>query len=512
MAEHDEGHALLEGRGLTKRFGAVLANDSVDFRLYPGEVHALLGENGAGKTTLMNLFYGLHQPDGGAILLRGEAVQLNHPADAIRCGVGMVHQHLMLIPDMTVAENIVLGREIRQGVTFLDMATANRAVKELSTRYGLDLDPSVPVGKLPIGLQQRVEIVKVLYRQADILILDEPTALLTPQETVALFQVIRNLAASGKSIIFITHKLKEVFEIADRITVLRRGRVVATTLPESLDERQLAELMIGREVAHDADRRARHIGSTLVDIEGLVVRGDAGRALLDHLTFQIRAGEILGVAGIEGNGQTELVEALMGLRSVAEGQILFDGMSLRRHDAMEARRKGIGLVPDDRQRSALVMSFKISENLVLNGYAQAPFASRLRLLWDNITGHSRALVKEFDIRTPSVLNRVDTLSGGNQQKVVVGRELSVPLRLLIAAQPTRGLDVASVHFIHSRLVQAAESGTAVLLISSDLDELLTLSDRLMVLLRGRSAGIIDGRTATKEVVGQMMLGVLEQPM
>jgi general nucleoside transport system ATP-binding protein len=505
-----ENIPVLEGRGICKRFEKVIANNEVNFSLYPGEVHALLGENGAGKSTLMKIFYGLYQPDKGEILAHGKRVWMNHPSDAIHNGIGMVHQELMLIPYMTVAENITLGQEIIHYKWFLDKSRANKEVSQLSQKFSLDLDPTIPVGKLQIGLQQRVEIVKLLYRHADILILDEPTALLTPQETEGLFQVIRQLTTQGKSIVFITHKLKEVFEIADRITVMRKGRVITTTIPAKLDEQKLAELMVGREVISAIRSQTRDFGKSVLEVHDLVVRGKHNRLLLDHITFDIKSGEILGVAGIEGNGQNELIEVIEGLRPLDGGNIFFEGYPLKKLDVSKVRKMGVGMIPDDRQRLGLILPFKISENLILNRYTQSPFAKGLRQQWNKVVEFAQHIGKVFDIRTPSVQASVTTLSGGNQQKVVLGRELSIPLRLLVASQPTRGIDIGSIEFIYKKLIAAAESGTAILLVSSDLDELMTRSDRIIVLFRGRLVGDIKTSKATKDILGQMMLGVVDQ--
>jgi ABC-type uncharacterized transport system ATPase subunit len=497
----------IEGRGLVKCFGDLVANDHVDLQAFPGEVHALLGENGAGKTTLMNLFYGLLQPDSGAIRVHGEEVRITHPADAIRHGIGMVHQNLMLIPQMSVAENVVLGREVVHNRWFVDRVASHREVSRLSQENGLVVDPAVAVGKLPIGLRQRVEIVKALYRHADILILDEPTALLTPQESEELFRVMRRLAEQGAAIVFITHKLKEVFKVANRITVMREGRVVATTAPDKLNEQELADLMVGREVNLGVGHSRAGHEQLLLDVKDLTVHGEGGQVMLDQVSFQLHAGEILGVAGVEGNGQTELANALAGLTPVAQGQVLLDGRRIDNLHPGAERQLGVGFVPDDRQRLGLVLPFAVSENLVLNRFEQQPFAGGMRLHWPEINSFAKRVASAFDIRATSVAATVSELSGGNQQKVLVGRELATPLRLLIAAQPTRGVDIASLEFIHSKLFEAAASGTAVLLIASDLDELLACSDRIMVLVRGRNVGIVERRSATKELLGTMMLGL-----
>ncbi len=499
---------ILEAKGIVKCYGSLMANRGVDFRLGRGEVHCLLGENGAGKSTLVKILYGLVQPDEGEILLNGAPVTLKNPSIAIEHGIGMVHQELMLIPNMTVAENVTLGREIAKPGGRLDIGRTVKELRELSKGYGLEIDPAMPVHKLPIGLQQRVEIIKLLFRQADVLILDEPTALLTPQESDELFDTIHTLKESGKSIIFITHKLNEVYQIADKMTVMRAGRVVGTTTPAETTREELSVMMVGKSVERIKRERKPISSNVVLSLQNVTVSQHTAVNELDAISFEVHEGEILGVAGIEGNGQTQLASAIIGDLKISGGHILYDGADVTNCSVRKNRAAGMGLIPDDRQRMGLILPMKISENLVLNTFEQKPYSkSMLYMDWKNIHEHAGEVVQRFDIRTPNEETPAAALSGGNQQKVVVGRELSVPLKLLVAAQPTRGLDIASASFIHKALLEAAQRGTAVLLISSDLDELMEVSDRIMVLLKGSNVGIVDGLDATKEDLGRMMLGV-----
>ena len=499
--------AILEARGITKRFPGVLANDHIDFALMPGEVHALLGENGAGKTTLMNILYGLYHQDEGQILVRGQEVLLHDPNDAIRLGIGMVHQHFMLIPVFTVAENIMLGMELTRRGSILDRHRAEQRIRQLSEQYGLAIDPTAYVRDLPVGAQQRVEIVKALYRQAEILILDEPTAVLTPQETDDLFQVIRALAAQGKSIIFISHKLKEVRAIADRVTVLRAGRVVGTCRPDAVSEAELAEMMVGRKVVLTVPKSAAHPQDEVLRIEGVHVRDVRGSEVVRGVSLTVRAGEIVGIAGVQGNGQTELVEALSGLRAIGAGHVYIAGHEMTHAPVRQRIEAGLSHVPEDRQKHGLVLSYSVADNLVLCTYYQPPFARGLNLNQRAIEDHALRLVREFDIRTPGVYTPVSSLSGGNQQKTIVARELSRPLRLLIAAQPTRGLDVGSVEYIHHQIVAMRDAGAAVLLVSAELDEILALADRVAVMYRGQILAMLPAAEATREQLGLLMAGV-----
>jgi simple sugar transport system ATP-binding protein len=497
----------LELRGITKRFGDLVANDHIDITVEPGEVHALLGENGAGKSTLMNQLYGLLQPDEGEILVDGEKKVFRSPRDAIAAGIGMVHQHFMLVPVFTVGENIALGAEETRGgpFGFLDRRRNRRDVLEVSQRYGLPVDPDALVENLPVGAQQRVEIVKALIRDVDLLILDEPTAVLTPQETDELLAVMRSLAATGKSIVFITHKLKEVKAIADRITVIRRGRTVVTASPDTPED-ELAALMVGRAVSLEVDKTPAEPGREVLKISGLIVDDDRGVRAVDGVDLVVRAGEVLGIAGVQGNGQTELVEAVMGLRPPRTGSIMVDNEDLVGMTTKQILRSGIGYVPEDRSLDGVVKEFSVAENLVLDTYDRAPYGNAFRLNPGAIAASARERVEQFDIRTSSPDSAVSTLSGGNQQKVVVAREMSRPLRLFIAAQPTRGVDVGSIEFIHGRIVHERDNGTAVLVVSSELDEVVGLADRIAVMYSGRILAIVSPDTPREEI-GLLMAGI-----
>jgi simple sugar transport system ATP-binding protein len=494
----------LEMRGITKRYPGVLANNHIDLEVRPGEIHALLGENGAGKSTLMNILYGLATPDEGEILLDGEVVSIGGPSDAIRRGISMVHQHFMLVPVLTVAENILLGDETMRDAIFLDRGDAERRIRELGQRFGFEIDPDEKVGRLSVGWQQRVEILKALYREARILVLDEPTAVLTPQETKEIFTVLRRLRDEGHSIIFISHKLYEVLEIADRITVIRRGRVVGQRIPSETNEDDLAELMVGREVQLTVDRGTSHPGAAALTVENLVVRNDRGREVVHDLSFEVRTGEIFGIAGVAGNGQDELVEAITGLRRPASGHIRLDDQDISAAGPRELHDLGVAFVPADRHRFGLVLSFPLTDNIVLNDYFAQPFARGLVRDEDAVLAHAEKQILEFDCRTPSATVTAGTLSGGNQQKLVVAREFCRDLKLLVLDQPTRGLDVGSVEFIHRQTIAKRDAGTAVLLVSAELDEVLELSDRIGVLYRGKLVAILDGREADREQVGLLM--------
>jgi len=500
---------VLELRGITKAFPGVLANDHIDLALNEGEILALLGENGAGKTTLMNILYGLYTPDEGEIYIRGSKAEIHSPDDAIRHGIGMVHQHFMLVPVFSVAENVMLGVETTRGGIFLDKEAVSEQIYEISERFGLRVDPSASVEDLSVGAQQRVEIIKVLYRQADILILDEPTAVLTPQEVEEFFKVIHSLVDQGKSVIFISHKLKEVLDVADRIMVLHSGKVVGTTTPDQATEKSLANMMVGRDVILEVDKKPAQAGEFVLEVTDLRVLDDRHLVAVDSVSFQVRAGEILGIAGVQGNGQTELVEALTGLRSILSGQVKILEQDTTNTTPRHIFEAGSAHVPEDRQRDGLVLSFPVAENLVLNTYYQPPFAQGLTLRQDEIEKAAEERVKQFDIRTPNIFVPASNLSGGNQQKVIVAREFSRPIKLLIASQPTRGLDVGSIEYIHSRIIQKRDEGCAVLLVSPELDEILTLSDRIAVMYAGKILDIIPAGQASKEKIGLLMAGIGE---
>ena len=494
----------LEMRGITKRYPGVVANDAIDLRVEPGEIHALLGENGAGKSTLMNVLYGLARPDEGQILLDGQPITISGPSDAIAQGISMVHQHFMLVPVLTVAENILLGDETMANALFIDRAEAHSRIRDLGQRFGFEIDPDEKVGRLSVGWQQRVEILKALYRDARILVLDEPTAVLTPQETKEIFAVLRRLKDEGHSIIFISHKLYEVLEIADRITVIRRGKVVGTRVPAETNEDDLAELMVGREVQLTVDRGESHPGDVVLTVEGLTVKNDRGRVVVQDVALDVRAGEIFGIAGVAGNGQDELVEAITGLRNPTAGRILLNGADVTHEGPRRLHQRNVSFVPADRHRFAMVLSFPIADNLVLTDYYASPYAKGLIRNDEAIQARAVEAIAQFDIRTPSATINADTLSGGNQQKLVVAREFDRDLVLLVLDQPTRGLDVGSVEFIHRQTIAKRDAGTAVLLVSAELDEVLELCDRIGVMYRGRLVAVLDGPSADREQLGLLM--------
>jgi general nucleoside transport system ATP-binding protein len=498
---------VLELHGITKRFPGVLANSNVDITLKEGDILALLGENGAGKTTLMNILYGLYKPDEGKIVVRGQEVDIQGPNDAIARGIGMVHQHFMLIPVMTVTENVMLGVEPTRNGLFLDRAKVAQRIHEISEQYGLDVDPTAYVKDLPVGIQQRVEIIKVLYREADILILDEPTAVLTPQEVEGLFKILQTLIEKGKSIIFITHKLKEVMTIADQITVLRGGRVVGTVSPKEVDPEKLASMMVGRDVNLVVRKKAANPKETVLAVKDLFVRDDRGNMTVKGLSLDVRQGEVLGIAGVQGNGQTELVYALTGLTNPVSGEMEIMGKPLNRTSPRNILERGVAHIPEDRQKHGLILSFPIHDNLTLCTYYKAPFARGINLQEKIIISNAKTLVDQFDVRTPSVFVHASSLSGGNQQKVIVAREFSRPIELLIASQPTRGLDVGSIEYIHNRIIEKRDEGTGVLLVSSELDEILALSDRIAVMYHGQIVDIVPAKNASKEYLGLLMAGI-----
>ncbi len=495
----------LELRGITKRFGALVANDHIDLVVEPGEIHCLLGENGAGKSTLMNVLYGLYTADEGEILLDGEVRRFDGPGDAMSAGIGMVHQHFMLVPVFTVAENVMLGHESTRAGGVLDIESAREKVREISARFGFHVDPDALVEDLPVGVQQRVEIIKALSRNADVLVLDEPTAVLTPQETDELMGIMRQLRDEGAAIVFITHKLREVRAVADRITVIRHGKVVGEASPTATDA-ELASLMVGRAVELTVRKDAPALGENALEVRDLVVRSPEGQLLVDGVSFTVRGGEVLVVAGVQGNGQTELTEALLGLQESVRGSVRLDGAELVGRSVRQILDAGVGFVPEDRTEDGLVREFTIAENLILDRTDGPPFVRGGSLQLAARDEFAREKVAEFDVRTQGIDVPVGRLSGGNQQKVVLARELSRELRLLVAAQPTRGVDVGSIEFIHKRIVETRDAGVPVVVVSTELDEAVALADRIMVMYRGRVVGIVPS-TTPRDTLGLMMAGI-----
>jgi simple sugar transport system ATP-binding protein len=507
---------VLEAKGITKKFPGVLANDHVDFDLRRGEIHALLGENGAGKSTLMNILYGLYHPESGEVIVEGSQMQLNSSRDAIHHGIGMVHQHFMLIPVFTVTENIMLGAETdhraapnEMPLVKLDRREVAQKVADLSHQYAQEVDPNAIVGDLPVGVQQRVEIVKALYRKAKILILDEPTAVLTPQEAEDLFHIMHQLTDKGVSIIFITHKLKEVLAVADRITVMRAGRVVGTANPKEANEAILASMMVGREVILTVQKKPAQPTEEVLKVEDLRVKDVRGLESVRGVSFNVRAGEVLGIAGVQGNGQTELAEALTGLRHIESGRFMLSGKDLTGKPPRPITETGLAHIPEDRQRHGLVLSYTVADNMVLCDYYQPRFSRGVVIQQNQVDANARKLIKEFDVRTPSPYVSASKLSGGNQQKVIVARELSRPVKLVVASQPTRGLDVGSIEYIHKEIIIMRDRGVAVLLISAELDEIMSLSDRIAVMYRGQIVATVNRKEATREQLGLWMAGVHE---
>ncbi len=502
MTEHIP---VLEVRGITKRFPGVTANDDINLLLYEGKVLGLLGENGAGKSTLMNMIYGLYQPDEGEILVKGKPIKIHEPSDAIRNGIGMVHQHFQLVDVLTVTENVMLGNESQVG-GFLQRNIASDRILKISREYGLDVDPDALVQNLPVGAQQRVEIIKALYRNADILILDEPTAVLTPQEIEGLFKVMRTLIERGVSIIFISHKLKEIIEICDHVVVLRRGKVAGEADPKQSTTQSLASLMVGRDVLLEVEKKPAHPQEVVLSIQDLVVNNERDIPAVKGISLEIFAGEIVGVAGVQGNGQTELVEALTGLRAIISGKLHLLGQDISRSTPRYITELGVAHVPEDRQKVGMVGAFTVMQNMVLNTYYQAPFAHNYIIDEETIAQNAEALVKQYDVRPPIINNAIRGLSGGNQQKVIVARELSRPVKLLIASQPTRGLDVGSIEFIHKQLIRMRDEGTAVIVVSSELDEILSLSDRVAVMFDGHLIDVLPIEKANRNTIGLRMAG------
>ena len=499
---------VLELRGITKRFPGVLANDHIDLTVEKGEIHALLGENGAGKTTLMNILYGLYSPDEGEIFVNGQKLDIRSPIDAIKAGVGMVHQHFMLVPVFTVTENVMLGEEYVKAGGVLDRKKAADKIREISNTYKLDIDPDAYISDIPVGMQQRVEIIKLLFREANILIMDEPTAVLTPQEVEELFKIMHIMIEQGKSIIFITHKLGEVLEIADRITVIRGGKVVGSTTPAESDLNELASMMVGRDVNLEVEKTLSVPGEVILEVENLKVLDPMGAIAVNDMSFNVHAGEVLGIAGVQGNGQTELVRAITGLLQAVDGTVHLCGQDITKFSPRKITEIGSAHIPEDRQKDGLVLGFPLTDNLVLNTYYLEPFSKSIWLDQKVIAENGEKLVEKFDIRTPSPYVPASNLSGGNQQKVIVAREFSRAIKFLVASQPTRGLDVGSIEYIHKRLIEKRDEGCAILLVSTELDEVMQLSDRIAVVYRGKVLDILDAKNATKEMVGLLMAGII----
>ena len=498
-------HMSLELRGITKRFGALVANESIDLAVANGEIHAILGENGAGKSTLMNIVYGLLSPDEGTISVDGKIVDIQSPLDALAAGIGMVHQHFMLIPVFTVAENIVLGHEKTKGPGLLDLETAREEILRVSAEFNFDIDPDALVEDLPVGLQQRVEIIRALIYDAKVLILDEPTAVLTPQETDELLRNMKKLKDRGTSIVFITHKLREVKEAADKITIIRRGKVVGTASPLASQE-ELASLMVGRPVSLDVDKKAPQLGKVMLDVKNLSITDHTGRTLVRNVSFQLHGGEVLAVAGVQGNGQSELAESIVGLQEHVTGSISLDGVDITKASVRESLHSGIAFVPESREEDGLIGSFSIEENLILDLHDLPPYAKGPVISPNVVTQEAQKRVAEFDIRAQSAKDPASSLSGGNKQKVVLARELSRPVKLVVASQPTRGLDVGSIEFVHERIIAERDSGRAVLLFSTELDEVSALADRIAVMYRGEFIAIVPA-TTSREDLGLLMAGV-----
>ena len=495
----------LELREITKRFGSLVANDSIDLAVADGEIHAILGENGAGKSTLMNIVYGLLAPDQGSISVDGNVITINSPLDALAAGIGMVHQHFMLIPVFTVAENIVLGHEKTKGPGLLDLETARNEILRVSSEFNFDIDPDALVEDLPVGLQQRVEIIRALIYDAKVLILDEPTAVLTPQETDELLRNMKKLKAKGTSIVFITHKLREVKEAADKITIIRRGKVVGTASPTASQE-ELASLMVGRPVSLDVNKQPAKPGKVMLEVKNLHISDHTGRTLVKNISFDLHAGEVLAVAGVQGNGQSELAEAIVGLQEHVTGSISLDGKDITKTSVRDALHSGIAFVPESREEDGLIGSFSIEENLILDLHDLPPYAQGPIISQSIVASEAAKRITEFDIRTQSSKDSASSLSGGNKQKVVLARELSRPVKLVVASQPTRGLDVGSIEFVHERIIAERDSGRAVLLFSTELDEVSDLADRIAVMYRGEFIAIVPASTS-REDLGLLMAGV-----
>ncbi|SHJ60384.1 simple sugar transport system ATP-binding protein [Tepidibacter formicigenes DSM 15518] len=505
----DFSQKVVQMKNITKKFGNFVANDNINLTVHKGEVHALLGENGAGKSTLMNILYGLYQPTSGEIHINEKKVKIDNPNVAIENGIGMVHQHFMLVPPFTVAENIILGMEPVSGLGKIDIEKAIKDVKKLSEQYGLHVDPTAKVEDITVGMQQRVEILKALYRGAEILILDEPTAVLTPQEIKELINIIRNLTKQGKSIIIITHKLKEIKEAADFCTIIRRGKYIDTVDVEKTTEDDLAAMMVGREVNFKVDKKEQELGDVVLKVENLVAKDNRGLNVLNNLSLEVKRGEILGIAGIDGNGQSELVEVLTGLRKCESGSVFINGNNITNKTPKEIFEFGLSNIPEDRQKRGLVLDFTVAENMVLENYSKKEFSKGFRLLEENIKSFARDLIAKFDVRPADETLKARALSGGNQQKIIIAREVTNDPDLLIATQPTRGLDVGAIEFVHKSLVEQRNKGKGVLLVSLELDEVISVSDRIAVIYEGKIVGTVDSKDADENTLGLMMAGGVE---
>lgn len=498
----------LEMRGIAKRFPGVLANDQIDFDVRAGEIHALLGENGAGKSTLMRILYGFYQPDEGEIRINGEPVSIQSPSDSIKHSIGMIHQHFMLIPSLTVTENVIIGLPSSRGV-FIDTDRAEKRIDELAHSYGLKIDPDAFIWQLAVGEQQRVEIIKALYRGADLLILDEPTAVLTPQEVEELFVTLQQMKEGGHALIFISHKLHEVIEISDRVTVLKNGCVVGEVRTKDTNQTELARMMVGRDVIRTWEKPILQVGKPMLSIQQLEAESDRGYKALRGVSLEVHEGEIVGLAGVSGNGQRELAEAITGLRTVTSGKVIIDGKDITNASTEEVLRAGLSFIPEERMTMGVIKEFSVAENLILKSHHQPPFANSIFLDFKQIGSEADHLIRDYEVKTPTRETPVKNLSGGNTQKLILARELSRTPKVLLAAQPTRGVDIGSTEYIHRRLIEQQREGTATLLISEDLDEILALSDRIAVLYEGKIMGIADGKSAKREELGLWMAGVSE---
>ncbi|MEK3851433.1 MULTISPECIES: ABC transporter ATP-binding protein [Paenibacillus] len=501
----DAATPVVELKQITKRFPGIVANDSISIKLHKGEIHALLGENGAGKSTLMNILFGLYQPDEGTIEIGGKPVQIDSPNKAIDLGIGMVHQHFKLVQPFTVTENIVLGSEPRKGLK-INYKKAATEVQRLSEQYGLQVNPNAKIEDISVGMQQRVEIIKTLYRGADILIFDEPTAVLTPQEITELLDIMKRLVAEGKSIILITHKLKEIMQIADTVTIIRRGQVIDTVKTSETTPNELAEKMVGRRVSFKVDKQLAQPGQTVLEMNNVISKNKDGINVLNELNLQVKAGEILGIAGVDGNGQSELIEALTGLRKVDGGSIRLLGQEVANQPPRKISEAGVSHIPEDRHKHGLVLDFSMSENMVLETYYQAPYSKNGFLNKDAIEKQAKSLIEKFDVRTPDIHTKARALSGGNQQKAIIAREIDKNPDLLIAAQPTRGLDVGAIEFVQKQLIAQRDQGKAVLLISFELDEIMNVSDRIAVIYEGKIVGEVLPEETNDQELGLMMAG------